>query len=368
MAYAQKKKRNGVERWYARYLGDDGKYHVEGGFTSERDALKVARQREEEARRGEWVDPRNARMTFTRFVDNNYWPTTANLEVSTRAAYKAIIDKHFTPAFGALAMQRITPGVVQAWVNGPATTLAPRSVVKYHALLHKIFKRAVIERVVPYNPCSHTELPKVIRKRRRIVTPDEFEVLIKSLDERYRTLALLGIESGMRWGELVALRPVDLDFNRHTVLVRRTLVEVSKKNSPTGQRIFAKDYPKNDEDREVQIEASTCALIKRHMMERGVRADDLLFTSTRGTPISRNNFRTKTWVPALEKAELGHHVRFHDLRAAHASWLLAGGADLQVVKERLGHSQITTTQQYLGTLPDAGDKALAALRKTRTGR
>lgn len=367
MAYAQKKKRNSVERWYARYLGDDGKYHVEGGFTSEREALRVAHQREVEARRGEWVDPLNARMTFARFVEEHYWPTTANLEVSTRAAYRAYINKHFLPTFGTLAMRRVSPAVVQAWVNNPASDLSPRAVVKYHALLHKIFKRAVIERVVPVNPCAHTELPKVVVKRRRIVTPHQFDLLVQSLDSRYVTLTLLGIESGLRWGELIALRPVDIDFATSTIRVHRTLVEVSKNNSPTGERIFEKPYPKDNEERHVQIERSTCSLIKRHMLERGVRAEDLLFTSTRGTALSRNNFRTKTWLPALQVADLGHHVRFHDLRAAHASWLLAGGADLQVVKERLGHSQIATTQQYLGTLPDAGDKALAALRKTRTG-
>jgi Phage integrase family len=51
----------------------------------------------------------------------------------------------------------------------------------------------------------------------------------------------------------------------------------------------------------------------------------------------------------------------HDLRQAHASWLLAGGADLQVVKERLGHASIATTQKYLHTLPNADDTALDAL-------
>ena len=55
----------------------------------------------------------------------------------------------------------------------------------------------------------------------------------------------------------------------------------------------------------------------------------------------------------------------HDLRHAHASWLLAGGADLQVVKERLGHGSISTTEKYLHTLPDADDTALDALARTR---
>ncbi|WP_220499427.1 MULTISPECIES: tyrosine-type recombinase/integrase [unclassified Microbispora] len=56
----------------------------------------------------------------------------------------------------------------------------------------------------------------------------------------------------------------------------------------------------------------------------------------------------------------------HDLRHAHASWLLAGGADLQVVKERLGHGSISTTEKYLHTLPDADETALDALARTRS--
>lgn len=101
------------------------------------------------------------------------------------------------------------------------------------------------------------------------------------------------------------------------------------------------------------------------MLEFGVRDGDLLFTTSSRTMLSRNTFRTKFWLPAVKKAKLEQKVTFHNLRAAHASWLLAGGADIVVVQERLGHRQITTTQQYLGTLPDAGERALAAFRKIR---
>jgi len=81
--------------------------------------------------------------------------------------------------------------------------------------------------------------------------------------------------------------------------------------------------------------------------------------------LSANWFRTQIWLPALEHAEIGIRVRVHDLRHAHASWLLAGGADLQVVKERLGHADISTTALYLHTLPNADETALAALAKMR---
>ncbi len=58
-------------------------------------------------------------------------------------------------------------------------------------------------------------------------------------------------------------------------------------------------------------------------------------------------------------------MRAHDLRHAHASWLLAGGADLQMVKDRLGHGSISTTEKYLHTLPEADDLALDAFSKIR---
>jgi integrase len=76
-------------------------------------------------------------------------------------------------------------------------------------------------------------------------------------------------------------------------------------------------------------------------------------------------FRHKIWKPATKAAKLAMHVRVHDLRHAHASWLLAGGADLQVVKERLGHGSIATTERYLHTLPDADETALDALAAIR---
>jgi integrase len=76
-------------------------------------------------------------------------------------------------------------------------------------------------------------------------------------------------------------------------------------------------------------------------------------------------FRRQVWLPAVEAAEMRVPVTVHGLRHAHASWLLAGGADIQVVKERLGHSSIVTTQKYLGTLDETDETAIDALSKIR---
>ncbi len=82
--------------------------------------------------------------------------------------------------------------------------------------------------------------------------------------------------------------------------------------------------------------------------------------------IPRNWFRHHIWTPATAAAQLAYTVRFHDLRHAHASWLLAGGADIQTVKERLGHGSLRTTEKYLHTLPDTDNTALDALTRIRT--
>ena len=80
-------------------------------------------------------------------------------------------------------------------------------------------------------------------------------------------------------------------------------------------------------------------------------------------------FRQTIWFTAIERSGIGLHITPHGMRHAHASWLLAGGADIQVVKTRLGHGSIITTQGYLHTLPNADEVALKALdtiRGTRT--
>jgi integrase len=84
--------------------------------------------------------------------------------------------------------------------------------------------------------------------------------------------------------------------------------------------------------------------------------------------LPRRWFLTTIWHPTLKTAGLDIGVRVHDLRHAHASWLLAGGADIQTVKERLGHSSLRTTEKYLHTLPDTDDTALDALHRTRERR
>ncbi len=367
MAFAHRRvTTSGRVRWYAIYFTPAGRQVNGGGFPTKREAEREAHKLENDATRGLALDRRRSKITFRDYVANYYWPAAQHLEPTTRAAYQSNLDRHFFPCFGGIKMSAIIASEVQVWVNeAVASGLSARSVVKYHAFLHAIFERAVVDQVVVVNPCHHTALPKVVQTPKVAVTPEQFDALLAQVPDDHKVMVLLAIETGLRWGELVALRPVDIDFATGVVAVRRVVLEVSKKITNASTVHTIREYPKDNEHREVAIGAPLTRAIKTHMIRCGRRDEDLLFSTEAGTPISRNTFRSRVWLPAIGSSGLRRQVRFHDLRGAHASWLLAGGADLKVVMDRLGHRQITTTQQYLGSLPDAGERALAAFEATR---
>ncbi|MDO8119725.1 tyrosine-type recombinase/integrase [Isoptericola sp. b490] len=368
MAWARSRRREKGVTYTAMYRDPSGRERSAGTFASQRAALRAAQREEARVESGTWFDAAAGKITFRDYVEK-VWLPSRHIEVSTMAGYRSYLDKHFLPYFGDLRMYKILPSTVQDWVTqASASGLSPSSIRKYHVMLHSVFKRAVRDRVLASNPCEGTELPKVIAKRTRILTPAECERLLAEVPDRYRLLVMTDIETGLRWGELIALRPRHIDFLRRTFTVEQTIVEVSRKHSPTGERMIVKEYPKDDETRVLRVSQPLLDVIAADIAQRGVGRDDLLFTSTGeadGNPISRNTFRTRVWRPALERSGLDFNVRVHDLRHAHASWLLAGGADLKTVMERMGHSQIMTTQRYLHTLPDAQDKALAAFEAVR---
>lgn len=370
MAFAHRRVTSaGRVRWYAIYFTPAGRQLNGGGFPTKRDAEREAHKLENDAAHGPTLDRRRSKITFRDYVTTYYWPAAQHLEATTRAAYQSNLDRHFLPCFGEMRMPAIVASEVQSWVNeAVASGLSHRSVVKYHAVLHAIFERALVDQVVVVNPCHHTVLPKVVKAPKTAVTPEQFDALLAKIPDDHQVMVLVAIETGLRWGELIALRPVDIDFTTNVVTVRRVVLEVSKKISGAPTVHTLREYPKDNEPREVAVGGELSRAIKTHMLKYGRREEDLLFSTEAATPISRNTFRTRVWLPAVKESGLRRQVRFHDLRGAHASWLLAGGADLKVVMDRLGHRQITTTQQYLGSLPDAGERALRAFEAVRNGR
>ncbi|MDX6287627.1 MAG: hypothetical protein QOG53_3112 [Frankiales bacterium] len=361
--------RSGVNgpRYVGVYRDLRGSQRSAGVFDLKRDAARAAREAESQLLNGNWIDPTDGRITFRDYVEQHWWPSR-HIEATTKAGYRCLLDKHFLPFFGDLPMRSIVPSTVQAWVTEATPRLSPRSVRKAHVMLHSVFRRAVRDRVILHNPARETELPKVVTRPLRILSPQEFDQLLTELEPQHAVMVLTAIETGCRWGEVVALRPSDVDFFRRTVNIQRVIIEVSKKITGAGTRATIRNYPKDNEPRTIRISPELVTLLSQHIAMQGLDRDDLLFSSTGepgAGPMSRNTFRSRVWLPAIQRANLGFSVRFHDLRHAHASWSLAGGADLKAVMDRMGHAQISTTQRYLHSLPDSDDRALAAFSRIR---
>jgi integrase len=334
----------------------------------------------------------------------------------------------------------IQPADVRDWVATLQTSGVKPPTIRYAmTVLSAIFTTAFNDQITFVHPCMGVKTPAIATKRRRIITPEQFGVILDAIPTReLQLLVETDVETGLRWGELIELRAHDLDPDTGVITVSRVAGELAAKFNPAGDRFFVKQYPKDTEWRGVTLSKHMFDQLSEHV--RGMPPETLLFTapqpsqSRRRRPaqlpdpdtlgltepnadgrrykhgtmtgygpgkcrcrhctdacaeyratrraagldqprrprrldtdghIPRAWFRRQIWKPALERAGLTFNVRFHDLRHAHASWLLAGGADIQVVKERMGHSSITTTQKYLHTLPNADQAAVTALNNIR---
>ena len=386
MAHAARKTRkDGTVVYYAVYRDPDGNERSAGSHPTKRQAERVADDKEREIESGAYVDPAKGKITFAKYVEDNYWPSVEPLELSTLAGYRSNIRTHFIPAFGKIPMVKITPSMIQAWVNSVspgsampgARVLAPRSIKKYHVVLSSIFDYAVIERIIPFNPCTYTKFPTIIMPDKHIVTPEEFDTIAKVLGPRWIVMVETDLEVGPRWGELIALRPCDVDWPTRMVDIRRVILELRKADSvkgpfnpiheiPSGERFVVKEYTKGVLPRKVQISPELCTMLREHMLALGIRDEDLFFTAPNGGYLSRSTFRQKVWQPAVKRAGIKRNVTFHNLRAASASWTLAGGEDVKTVMAKYGWRQLATAQGYLGTLPDAGESAITAFNRTRS--
>jgi hypothetical protein len=199
MAVARQRTFKSGVRWTGVYLDPDGRKRAASSFASKRKALRAAHRQEQSVLRGQWHDGTLGAISFREFVERDWLPSK-HIEATTRAADVSNLDKHFFPFLGRRPIAKIPTSLVQDWVTEVAAGgLAPRSIRKYHTMLHSIFKRAVRDQLIVLNPCEHTELPKVIAPKTRTLTPDEFDALILAVPEQHRLMVETAIETGIRW-------------------------------------------------------------------------------------------------------------------------------------------------------------------------
>ena len=148
----------------------------------------------------------------------------------------------------------------------PPDGLSPRSIRKYHTMLHSIFKRAVRDQLIVTNPCEHTELPKVITKKTRTLTPEEYDALIAAIPARHRLMVETAIETGMRWGELIALQtpPHRLPHAARSPS-RRPSSRSPRSTPPPANATSHKPYPKDNEPRTFGVRQDWLDAVAAHI-------------------------------------------------------------------------------------------------------
>ncbi|HEU5117127.1 MAG TPA: phage integrase SAM-like domain-containing protein, partial [Isosphaeraceae bacterium] len=264
-----RKTNGGDRRFIACYRDPEGKERSAGTYSSRRAAERAGNREEAKVHQGTWHDHSRGQVTFADYVQT-VWLPSKHVETSTLAAYRSYLDKHFIPVFGKRPIGKILPSEVQRWVTTATENgLSAASVGKYHTMLHSVFERALNDRVITFNPCAHTELPKRIKKPHRTLTPGEYDAILAALPAQHRLMVETAINTGLRWGELIALKPrhLDLDPDQGTgnLTVEETIVEVSRKNSPTGQRMITKPYPKDNEPRTLGLPADVVTQLAAHI-------------------------------------------------------------------------------------------------------
>lgn len=211
---------------------------------------------------------------------------------------------------------------------------APSSIARKLSSARSFCRFLELERVLERNPLALIKAPKQVRRLPSVLTVEEVDRLLEQPDRStptgLRDLAALEVaySTGVRVGELLAMRMGDVDWDVSSILVQ------GKGNK---ERIVLLG------ERALLCLESYIHEARSHLMNG--RRDDHLFLSRLGKPLSVRMFHVAI-NRYLDGAGLGKRVTPHTLRHTFASHLLEGGADLRIVQELLGHASLATTQIY----------------------
>jgi integrase len=313
-----------------------------------------------DAAKGIYFDDEN--QTVAQYMDR-WLEDSARGDLGHRAYhnYKLQIRRHISPAFGRLKLSKLSAAHVQSLYAAKLRDgLKPSSVRYIHAVLHRALEQAVRFNLIPFNPASKVDPPKV---RQEEITPLDAEQARRFLNDaseagdRFEALYALSLTVGLRMGEALGLRWSDVDLNAKTLRVSRQLQRVRD----GGGLVFSE--PKNASRRTVDLPQRAVEALRSHrkgQMEEQLRAGSewqdygLVFASNKGTPLDAQNIVNRYFKPLLKRAELPN-IRWHDLRHTYATLLLARGTHPTYVQKSLGHASVQLTlDRYSHWMPSMG--------------
>ena len=306
-------------------------------------------------------------LTVGEYLDRWLKEVKDTVRQSTHGRYGYAIEPHIKPAIGRIKLKDLTSAQVRWFYRDRLDYgLAPATVQKLHAVLHKALKAAVSDGLIPRNAAADLKLPRIIREEIDPLNQEEARrLLVASAGDRLEALYILALNTGMRQGELLALKWDDVDFERGVLRVRRTLTLTGK--------TYVLGEPKTKKSRRtIRLTAGAIEVLRAHLsrqlkeMERVgslYQPGGLVFATTMGTLINPSNLRNRSFKPLLKRTGL-RPIRFHDLRHTCATLLLLKDVNPKVVSEMLGHASVSITLDiYSHLLPDMQEKAAKALEE-----
>lgn len=262
------------------------------------------------------------------------------------------IRKHIVLTFGPMQMAAVRPSDVRSWVAGlVAAGYATSTIRGVFNTCSQVFAQAVDDGVIARSPCAGVSLPEDRRREEmHFLTADEVATLAEATHPRFRALVYAAAYTGMRAGELAALRVDRTNILARTIDVVESMAEVG------GQLVPGPT--KTGRVRTISIPATIAQMLGEHI-GRFPSRDGFVFTMAEGGPIRHRNLYRRHFKPAVVLAGLPEGLHFHGLRHTCAAFLIANGRHLEEVKTHLGHSSIRVTSDRYGHLFPAARVALA---------
>ncbi|OAI39269.1 hypothetical protein AYO39_03020 [Actinobacteria bacterium SCGC AG-212-D09] len=266
---------------------------------------------------------------------------------STVATYRALLRSRILPAFAEQAVEAVTPSMIERWLWS-MDDCSPATRTEALAMVHGIYQRARKVWGLTTNPVTDVEKPPLPKGGDiEVFSPEEVWALVRAAgNEQDGAILLTAAFTGLRRGELIALRWRDVDFGASVIRVRSSYVD------------GVLSSPKSGKVRSVPLAPVVAdALAKLGRRKASTGDDDVVFVGDWGGYVDARAL-VRRYESALKRAGLGK-LRFHDLRHTFGTRMI-GQADIRRVQEWMGHADIQTTMKYLHYAPRDEDAKLVA--------
>ena len=270
------------------------------------------------------------------------------LRPSSIERYQFCIYKHILPALGHVQLQKLTAQQIQSFYNSKRKAgMAPESVITLHKVIHKALDNAVRWRLVSHNVSDNITLPHGSERKAQALTIEQVHDLLNvAKGHELEAMIILLLDTGMRHGEAIALRWDDLDLEKRTMSIHRTVSRLKQ-----GQ---VEGSPKTESsERTITLSASVVPALKAHRAkqnERKLRAGEkwhnlnLVFPSRTGRHLEKINTIGR-FHALLEQVGLPR-IRIHDLRHTAITLMMEMGLNQKAIQERVGHTDMKMTWKY----------------------